>query len=395
MQRPYGAVVGTATAIQRAGAILLAMAALGACSDEAGESSSSTTATISTSSTPTTAAPATGPATGEWEVVDPADVGLDPAVLDSLAADAEAKGSNCLVVVRDGRIAGEWYWNGTGPESSQEVFSVTKSVTSVLVGIAADDGALDVDDPAATWIPEWSGTPSEAVTVEHLLSNDSGRHWSRESDYSALLAAEDRTAYAIGVDQDAAPGTVWEYNNTAIQTLEQVLERATEEPVTSFVAERLLEPIGMSSSSLSSDPAGNGHTFFGLQSTCRDLARFGWLVVEDGAWGDEQIVSEAWLDRSLTSSQELNPAYGYLWWLNRASSHGETATGRPAEDVPGGQLAPGAPDDLVWALGLGGQVVQVHEPSRTVLVRLGPFTLESSYGPADAARLVTEALVDP
>lgn len=381
-------------AVWRAGAIVLATAALVACSDDASESSSSST--TSTTSPPTTAEPVSGPATGAWEVTDAADVGLDAAVLASLAADAEVKGSSCLLVVRDGKIAGEWYWNGTGPESSQEVFSVTKSVTSVLVGIAADDGSLDIEESASTWIPEWSGTPSEAVTVEHLLSNDSGRHWSAQSDYSALLAAEDRTAYAIGLGQDAPPGTTWEYNNSAIQTLEQVLERATGVPVPSFVQERLLEPLGMTNSSLSSDPSGNGHTFLGLQSTCRDLARFGWLVVEDGAWGEEQIVSEAWLDRSLAPSQDLNPGYGYLWWLNEPTTQGETATGGPgAGDEGGGQLAAGAPEDLVWALGLGGQVVQVHEPSRTVLVRLGPFTLRPEYGAADAARLVTEAIVDP
>lgn len=371
-------------------ALALALVVMAACSDGASESSPTSAPTAPTS---TTVVAENAEPSKEWEVVDAADVGLDAAVLESLAADAEAAGSSCLLVVRDGKVAGEWYWNGTGPESSQEVFSVTKSVTSVLVGIAADDGALDVEQSASTWIPDWAGTHSEAVTVEHLLSNDSGRHWSRESDYSDLLSAQDRTAYAIGLGQDSPPGTAWHYNNAAIQTLEQVLERATAQPLTSFIQSRLLEPLGMASSSLSTDGVGNGHTFLGLQSTCRDLARFGWLVVEDGRWGEQQIVSEAWLDRSLTPSQELNPAYGYLWWLNDPGSQGETATGQAAARA--GQLAPGAPDDLAWALGLGGQIVQVHESTRTVLVRLGPFALESSYGPDDAARLVTEAIVEP
>lgn len=377
----------------RAAAALLAATTIAACSDDASESSSPSSSTTSTSSAPE---PAGSVAIDEWEVVDAADVGLDAAVLETLAADAGAKGSNCFLVVRDGKIAGEWYWNGTGPDSTQEVFSVTKSVTSILVGIAADDGVLDVDDPAATWIPVWAGTPAERVTVENLLSNDSGRFWSFQSDYSTMLSAEDRTAYAIGLDQVAEPGTTWEYNNAAIQTLEQVLEGATGEPVTSFLEERLLDPIGMASSSLTTDPAGNAHTFFGLQSTCRDLARFGWLVVQGGTWGEEQIVSEEWLDLSLTSSQDLNPAYGYLWWLNEPTEQAQTATDpNPSCDADErGPLAPGAPDDLVWALGLAGQVVQVHEASRTVLVRLGPLAFETPYGAADAARLVTEGIAE-
>src|SRR3546814_7374466 len=78
---------------------------------------------------------------------------------------------------------------------------MTKSVTSVLAGIAVADEALAVDDAAATWIDEWKRTTAEAVTVRDLLSNDSGRAWSFQSDYQGLLGAEDRTAYAVGLEQ--------------------------------------------------------------------------------------------------------------------------------------------------------------------------------------------------
>lgn len=337
--------------------------------------------------------------TGPWEVVAPADVGLDPAVLEDMAAQAEADGSSCLLVLRDGKVAGEWYWNGASSETPQEVFSATKSVTSILVGIAEEDGALDIDDPAATWIPEWTGTPSEGVTVKNLLSNDSGRQWSFQSDYPALLGADDRTAYAIGLGQDVPPGSTWAYNNSAIQTLEQVLEGATGEPVPDFARERLLEPLGMAHSAMTTDPAGNGLTFMGLQSTCQDMARFGWMVAEDGEWGDEQVVPEAWINESTGApSQALNAGYGYLWWLNREGPQpdGASPTGiEMIEGVPRGQLVPGAPEDLVWALGLGSQIVQIHEATDTVLVRLGPATLDSPYTPDKAARLVTEATVEP
>ena len=167
----------------------------------------------------------------EWQKVAPAAVGLDAAKLNEIAAQARGGRSNCLVVVRDGKLAGEWYFRGTGPNTAQDVFSVTKSVTSTLVGIAQDDGDLRIGERAAKWIPQWRGTQSAAVTVRNLLSMDSGREWSALTDYLRLLAAPDRTAFAIGLGQDAAPGDVWAYNNAAVQTLDPVLAKATGEDV--------------------------------------------------------------------------------------------------------------------------------------------------------------------
>jgi len=176
---------------------------------------------------------AVAPATpgASWQKVPPAAVGLDAARLAQIAAQARRGKSNCLVVVRDGKLAGEWYFRGTGPNTTQDVFSATKSVASTLVGIARDDGDLRIGDAAATWIPQWRGTPSAAVTVRDLLSMDSGREWSALTDYLGLLPAPDRTAFAIGLSQAAAPGTVWAYNNAAVQTLERVLAGATGEGV--------------------------------------------------------------------------------------------------------------------------------------------------------------------
>ena len=123
-----------------------------------------------------------------------------------IAAQAQGGRSNCLVVVRDGKLAGEWYFRGTGPNTTQDVFSVTKSVAGTLVGIAQDDGDLRIGERASKWIPQWRGTPSAAVTVRNLLSMDSGREWSPLTDYLRLLPARDRTAFAIGLGQARGAG---------------------------------------------------------------------------------------------------------------------------------------------------------------------------------------------
>jgi CubicO group peptidase (beta-lactamase class C family) len=94
-----------------------------------------------------------------WTKVAAAKVGLDAAKLNQIAATAKKGKSSCLVVVRNGKLAGEWYFKGTGPDSEQDVFSVTKSFASTLVGIAQDEGKLRIGSSASTWIPEWKGTP--------------------------------------------------------------------------------------------------------------------------------------------------------------------------------------------------------------------------------------------
>ncbi len=350
---------------------------------------------------------ASGPASGsavpgrEWPQAGPAELGLDDRVLDDLAEKARKARSKCLLVARDGRIAREWYFGGTGPDTAHPVYSVTKSVTSTLVGIARDDGALEVDSPAARWIPSWRRTPSRAVTVRELLSNDSGRDWSPQIDYQGLVGSKDMTAYAVGLGQVDRPGTTWAYNNSAIQTLEPVLEGATGEDVATFARERLFTPLGMAHTFMGRDPARNTMTYSGVTSTCRDLARFGLLMLAEGRWGDEQVVSRQWVQAATArSSTRLNAAYGLLWWLNhRGVVTGPLTQARLADladpTTRRGRYVPGAPADTFWAVGLGGQVVQVDRGSGTVVVRLGDIVRSDgpgSFGPRDTARVVTKGI---
>lgn len=336
-----------------------------------------------------------------WQKVSPASAGLDSKALGRIAARARKGKSSCLVVVRDGKLAGEWYFRGTGPTTTQNVFSVTKSFASTLVGIAQDDGDLRIGRRASTWIPRWKGTRSSAVTVRDLLGMDSGREWSFLTDYVQLLLAPDRTAFAIGLGQAVAPGRQWVYNNAAVQTLEQVLQKATGTDVAAFAKRRLFAPLGMRHTTMATDRAGNPQLFEGLRSTCRDLARFGVLMLDHGRWGARQIVSRAWVAQATgRSSTPLNAAYGYLWWLNRKGTlasplAGTSTSGAGNGAARKGRLVPGAPADLFWALGLGNQLIQVDPGSRTVVVRLGtaePNPEPPTFGPGEASRVVTRAV---
>src|SRR5690606_13953386 len=111
-------------------------------------------------------------------------------------------------------------------------------------------------------------------------SNVSGRHWDPATDYVAMaIEADDKTAFAAGLGQDEPPGRTWAYNNAAVQTLSAVLESATGQRADDYAAAVLFEPIGMRNSRMISDAAGNPLTFMGLETTCLDLARFGYLML--------------------------------------------------------------------------------------------------------------------
>lgn len=214
------------------------------------------------------------------------------------------------------------------------------------------------------------------------MSNDSGRHYDTATDYGGMaLGAVDKTEHALALDQQHPPGTVWAYNNSAIQALEAVLERATGQPVGDFARENLFGPIGMTSR-IARDSAGNALTFMGTRASCSDLARFGYLMLRQGVWENEQIVSEEWVDEATSPSQSLNSIYGYLWWLN---SHGPRLADQTDGEVvdDGSRWWPHAPDDAFAALGLGGQIVLVIPSEDLVVTRIGPYRWSQQEGPAD------------
>lgn len=342
--------------------LIAAMALLGACSDDPPAPEP---------------APTAGVDPGEqWESIDPESAGFEPSRLRKLDRLLANNRSTCEVVTRDGKLVHEKYWRGSEADTKKPVFSVTKSFTSVLVGIAQDQGKLSIDDKASKYIPEWIGTPSEDVTIRNLLSNDSGRHWDFETDYIGMAArAVDKTAFAVGLTQDAKPGTVWRYNNSAIQTLAAVLREATGQEPAAFAAEHLFGPLGMQNTTWIPDRSLHTSTYAGIASTCLDLARFGLMTMRGGEWNGKRIVSETYLDEATgTSSTKLNSAYGLLWWVNQSGTvlGALTATGSVNDEKEYvGQLAPRAPDDAYWALGYGKQIISVVPSERIVAVRMG------------------------
>ncbi len=307
----------------------------------------------------------------EWETASPEEMGFEQAGLDRLSQVADRNDSHCLFVTRKGRLVAEWYWDGWGRQNRQIIHSVTKSIASTLVGIAQDRDYLDIDDRASDYIPAWRGTESEDITIRQLLSNDSGRDWDFIQDYVLMAGlSPDKTAFSIGLPQQYEPGTFWEYNNAAIQTLEQVLKSATgEEDIAEFAKDNLFAPLGMNAE-LRHDLAGNTLLYGEAVASCEALARLGYLFLRNGEWaGERRIISEDWVAEATSESTSLNEAYGLLWWLNTDGHYVRPSS--PTRREGDGKEIAGLPESTFMAQGLGGQLILVDPEHEIVMTRIG------------------------
>jgi CubicO group peptidase (beta-lactamase class C family) len=279
--------------------------------------------------------------TAEWQVADDG-AGMSAEGREALRRYMESKGTRAAVVVRGGRIAAEWYWEGADAATQFRCYSVTKSVASTAVGFLVEDGVVRLDESAATYIPEWREDAREGVTLRHLLTMTSGIR----NDYQGQHAVEDKIAYGISQPLDSPPGTRCDYNNCACSAISVIIRAASGKEMADFLQERLYGPVGMTGL-WHEMPAGKTLPYSGLHITARDAARFGYLFLRRGRWGGHEIISEAWIDQACHAGSEANPDYGFLWWVNsRGASkdlprdaysaqgaHGNNVTVLPSHDL--------------------------------------------------------------
>lgn len=285
------------------------------------------------------------------KAVDPI-VPPDPAF--AATADAvAAAGATCMVARKNGQVIGEWYWSGRKPTTATTGFSTLKALAGTLVGIAQTQGKLNIDQPASDFITEWKGTPSASVTIRQLLNMTSGRA-TGPMDAQEMVMSPDATAYAISKGQAATPGTVFQLSDSAVQTLGRVLSVATGQPVLQFAKANLMDPLGMSSTTLVPDGSQSANLAFNYTTTCRDLSRLAQLYVNGGSWQGRQILSADYVNQARTGSA-ANPGYGFLFNLNAPGASTYYA---------------GAPSDAFSLIGDCGQVSEAFPSSGLVLTAM-------------------------
>lgn len=311
----------------------------------------------------------------EWPVEDPADHGIDPAGLDEAFDYAAIEGRNTqgVVVVHEGAIVGEWYADGADEDSWAASWSMAKSYTSALIGIAIDEGLIDsVDEPMTTWYPEWADTDRGDITLRDVLQMSSGLDYTEsyapdaveESDIiQMVLFQEDQLAYAADRPALHEPGTEWNYSSGDTMVLSGVLGQVTGMATADYAAEQLFEPLGIDQVDWWSDAEGNTLTYCCLDTTSRHFARFGQLYLQEGEWQGEQLVPAEWVAESLEPAESW-AGYGYQWWR----------TGAESDDLP---------DDLYAARGHDGQYTYVIPSLDLVIVRNGTYLKHDGEPVAD------------
>jgi len=310
-----------------------------------------------------------------WQIATPAGQGVDEAVLDTAYGEAQQLPNlYSLLVVRNGYLVAEAYFNGAHRNQPFDVASVTKSITSALTGIALRDNLLTgVDQKMFEFFPEidWQQLDSRKslITIRQMLQMRSGYPWEEFDGYmDRLLNTAERIDLAAEFPLVADPGTRFGYSNLGAHLVGVIVARAADESLLSYGTHSLFAPLGISVASWGRDADGYYAGSGGAMFTARDMARFGQLYLDGGTYGGMQLVPAEWVRDSFESwsattySTDILDAikqleYGYLWWSGVAGSHHfNFAWGH------GGQLICVLPDlDMVivtTATGLGGQFGQ-------------------------------------
>jgi CubicO group peptidase (beta-lactamase class C family) len=232
------------------------------------------------------------------------------------------------VVVRGGLLAWEQYFHGGDAQQRLHLFSVTKSVISALVGIAFDRGLLgSPDQPVMEFFPEFGCPPENPyslVTLRHLLSMTSGLVWPSghhglEPMAERMRRSPDWTRFILSLPVRREEIGTFHYCSAASHLLSAVLTRVSGQSACDFAAAYLFGPLGIapvtSGTSWDIAPPGVSTGGWGLHLTARELARFGWLYLNNGQWAGKTVVSEAWV----RASTQAEGGYGYQWWLRQVA----------------------------------------------------------------------------
>lgn len=299
----------------------------------------------------------------DWEETSRHALGWNTQHIQGLNSLLEQNGTRAFILLKDGKIVLESYFGerlvgGLSFDSNSVWYwaSAGKSLTATLIGIAQDEGKLDIQNPSSDYLGKgWTSLTESQETkirVWHQLTMTSGLD-------DGVGNRDDFTSDNLKFL--AEPGSRWAYHNAPYTLLDKVIEGSTGAPFSQYFNNKLASKIGMTGSW---QRIGFNNVYF---SNARSMARFGLLILANGEWGDQEILSKNFVQDMLTTSQPINESYGYLWWLN----------GKNSFMVPSiqtqfhGFFAPNAPEDMVCGIGKDGQYICVIPSQRIVLVRMG------------------------
>lgn len=296
--------------------------------------------------------------------------------------DKERKGfrTDGLIIIKNGVILYERYGRGFGPTNRHLSWSVAKSFSSALVGLAVRENVLTLEDSICTLLPEFAGTPHCAITVKDAITFGTALGWQEEYEdqsyqVSSVIAMlygaghRDQLKHILGHKLVAEPGKRWSYSTGDAELASALAKRALAKKYGRDAFWKLLfEPIGMTRAVVEEDAQGTPLGGSMVYATPREFAKFGYLFLNDGCWAGKRVLPAGWVTSSTTPSDvfvasapesEKTPS-GYSWWLNRPVPSQNKP--KPWADVP---------EDTYAALGHWGQRIIVVPSEDVVIVRTG------------------------
>ena len=277
--------------------------------------------------------------TDVWPVSTPEEQGLDPDLVAELYANARYLPTiYSLLVFKDGFLVAEDYFNGGSADRQSKVQSVTKSITSALVGIAIEEGCIEsVDQNIMDFFPELQSQITDPrkndITIQQMLQMRAGFPWEESTpELMDLLFSGFHNDTLVHVPLVRDPGSDSEYSNLTPHILGIIVARACGTDLKSFAVEHLFGPLGIEPGFWQQDWDGNYLGFADLDLSSTDLAKFGLMIANDGVYDGQQIVPADWVDESLQSYSEktwkfrVGPnwkdnEYGYQWWSIKAGNY--------------------------------------------------------------------------
>ena len=293
-----------------------------------------------------------------WNIVSPEDLGIEPTSVQELIDYIKEPSLNtqAAILIKGNNIIAEYYAEGYNKDDLVTSWSVAKSFSSTLIGIAIDEGYINsVDESIALYLPEWKTKPQENISLKYLLGMRSGM-----DDHPGLgvYFQGDMVSYSLDREISREPGITFSYSNEDSMLFSRIIENATGLDFQEYADTRLFDKLDIKETWWT-DKSGNTLTYAGLDMTPREFAKFGLMIAQEGKWIDEQIVSQSWIKEATTEFDNL-ASYGYQWWTSTISESG---------------LGSARQDDYPFfsALGLDGQYIYIWPEKDLVLVRFTKY----------------------
>ena len=308
-----------------------------------------------------------------WETKSISDLGWNQSEVNPLLTYLEEKHTKGFIILMDGKIVLENYFNGHTASTNWYWASAGKTLTSTITGIAQQENLLNLNNKVSQYIGTgWTNetlAQENLITCKHLLTMTSGLDDSTDD------------VNPVNLIYKADAGTRWAYHNVYVK-LQDVVAKASGQTWENYFNSKLRDKIGMNGTWVQLG-ANSVYT-----STSRSMARFGLLMLNKGKWENSTVLNEAFFTEATTTSQNINLGYGYLWWLNGKSSYHLPQSQLTFQ----GSIIPTGPNDMFMALGKNDQKIYVVPSKNMVIIRMGDAADSANLALSDFDKILWQKI---